>query len=79
LQYAGNRHVHVAPYVISSTFNDNHRTIVQIAHPLGGLFAFLDDLDLDFLIRKNRWFQGIRQIVDIKYIDALDWATLLKL
>src|SRR5579884_957232 len=73
LQYTGDSDFDSATHVLATTFNYDHRAIVQVADALTQFFAFLHNLDIDILAGKQNGLDCVRQFVDVQHFDALQF------
>src|ERR1700730_79571 len=55
-----------------SVLNDDHRAIVQAAHPLARLLALARHGDHDLLAWNGDWAHGVRQLVEVQDSDAFE-------
>ena len=70
-QDAGDRDVEVLVDVAHPAFDDDHRPVVEEAHALTRLLAFLDDADAQLLAGQHRRLHGVGERVDVHHPDAL--------
>ena len=63
---------------MTSVFYDNHSAIIKISNSLSLLLAFLNQKDIHFLTCNNYRFNGIRQFIDIQYLNSLDTGNLVQ-
>ena len=61
-----------------SAFDDNHRTVIQVADSLRGTFTRLDDLDFQFLTRQEDRFQGIGDFIQIDHVDIMQAGNFVQ-
>ena len=78
MQYACDRDFNGHTHKLSSTFNDDHSTVVQVTNALSEFFAVLHDFNKDIFTWKQHRFHGVGQFVNIEYFYALQLGNTVE-
>ena len=64
--------------VLLAVLGDDHRAVVEIAHPLPRLLASLEDLDHQGLAGQHDRLEGVGQVVEVDDLDPLEPGDLVQ-